>query len=848
MSVANQMAALRKAKLSLAEAEQTLRNTPLSGATQDRARATVQLWMNKVATLEAPPASRLVAKVEGQAGVVYTTGNPYGQMMQQQLMSSAPDSKAFASLLKLEQQQQQQQYQMQQPAQDQQYQQYLFQQAQVQEQQRLQQLNLQREQERALAQQQQLLEQQLVMRKAQLEQQKAAMQERLRVATQQQQQQQNPAGPSLSPQEQYSRDQEHDAYMGALFRSKNPSSSAHSVAPSMPDLQRDTAQGRPVYAAAPVGSMHSTASAASIHAFPQPAGNAAAAAAAPAGQSGPQVQLVFGDIMQLETEVIVNTANPTLESGGGICGLIFAACPRREDLKKTCAVIVSEKGGFVQYGTSVATSAFGLPNRHIILHTVGPDMNKVGEAQGRTLLRDAYESIVTWCMHPKYTVRLYGENEESATASVSSIAIPCISTGIFGYDRAQASTIALLTLQDCLRKYGSVLSPNLLIQLVVWDAEDRKHYAQKFKKVFPNGTIRDLMPAAATAAGAEPLHVDFDEQKYESGRVSPPIRSSAARVLIAPAAPQRMSLLNVEQTQAALEAYNSLLSGAGAAAAAAGGATAAAAAAGTSGHRPHQEFTASPLQLLHQQAAAAAAAASSADDDVTSVGGDGFVPSGFAAAAGFSSSSGKPHKHHHHHASSADVHPASRTAGVGEEAAKKQKQKNQKQLKSAADEHAVHEQDKAMAKLTRALQKTELGNKPVPFTEKQKKRLVEFCTHHKAIQARAATDPSVSQRHTEVIKLLDARNKSVLGSTSTSAAAAAAASTLHAVEEKKSHSDLALPLMRSNAVTKAAAMSQLLSHTGAKPKPDDSEGFDCLGWGHKGAAASSTVNSTHLDW
>lgn len=133
--------------------------------------------------------------------------------------------------------------------------------------------------------------------------------------------------------------------------------------------------------------------------------------------------LIVGNIVGLDVDVIVNAANQHLTPGGGVCGAIHRAAG--PNLHVAC-----ERIGRTRVGAAVITPGYRLKARHVI-HAVGPvyDGGKNGEAQE---LRSAYLS----------SLRL------AAAYGLTSIAFPCISTGIYGYPPDEACDIAVTAVEQ----------------------------------------------------------------------------------------------------------------------------------------------------------------------------------------------------------------------------------------------------------------------------------------------------------------------------------------------------------------------------------------------------------------
>ena len=142
------------------------------------------------------------------------------------------------------------------------------------------------------------------------------------------------------------------------------------------------------------------------------------------------IRLVKGDITERredDVDVIVNAANSYLKHGGGVAGVI---------VRKGGAVIQEEsnKIGFVTVGSSVITTAGKLPFKAII-HTVGPRM---GEGDEEIKLANAVKSSLTIASDKKFT----------------SISMPAISSGIFGFPKDKCANILLHESRKFLEKDG----------------------------------------------------------------------------------------------------------------------------------------------------------------------------------------------------------------------------------------------------------------------------------------------------------------------------------------------------------------------------------------------------------
>jgi O-acetyl-ADP-ribose deacetylase len=136
-----------------------------------------------------------------------------------------------------------------------------------------------------------------------------------------------------------------------------------------------------------------------------------------------EIEVIKGDITLLDVEAIVNPANTFLMHTGGLAAAI---------VKRGGMIIQQEskKIGNVPTGSAVITTGGNLKAKHVI-HAVGPRYKdgKSGEAEK---LESAVKSALDIADKKK----------------LKSIAIPAISSGIFGYPVAESSKIIADTIVE----------------------------------------------------------------------------------------------------------------------------------------------------------------------------------------------------------------------------------------------------------------------------------------------------------------------------------------------------------------------------------------------------------------
>jgi len=151
-----------------------------------------------------------------------------------------------------------------------------------------------------------------------------------------------------------------------------------------------------------------------------------------------KVWVGVGDLTEQAVDAIVNAANEFLQHGGGIAGAI---------LRKGGPEIQRESDawGYVPVGNAAATTAGRLPARWVI-HAVGP---RGGEPQADEKLRWAVWSAL----------------REAERLMCRSVALPPISTGIFGFPKDRGCQVILRTVLDFLAREARSLQEVRLLDL-----------------------------------------------------------------------------------------------------------------------------------------------------------------------------------------------------------------------------------------------------------------------------------------------------------------------------------------------------------------------------------------------
>ncbi|MBF0459143.1 MAG: macro domain-containing protein [Nitrospirae bacterium] len=164
-----------------------------------------------------------------------------------------------------------------------------------------------------------------------------------------------------------------------------------------------------------------------------------------------KLRLVKGDITESAVDAIVNAANSHLQHGGGVAAAI---------VRKGGSIIQeeSDKAGYTPVGTVSVTKAGRLPCKAVI-HAVGPRM---GEGNEDEKLKNAVINSLTAAAERGYT----------------SISMPAISSGIFGFPKDRCAHILVGQSKRFLEENPDASVK--IIEFCIYDNATLEHFKREF--------------------------------------------------------------------------------------------------------------------------------------------------------------------------------------------------------------------------------------------------------------------------------------------------------------------------------------------------------------------------------
>ena len=152
------------------------------------------------------------------------------------------------------------------------------------------------------------------------------------------------------------------------------------------------------------------------------------------------------DITRQKVDAIVNAANSTLMGGGGVDGAIHRA--GGPSILDACRVIrQTQYPDGLPTGEAVITTAGNLPAQYVI-HTVGPIYGRHAGNEAQLLAACYRNSLALAVRH-----------------SLTSIAFPAISTGVFGYPASEAAAVSSAAVMEFLQNDPTLAEVRLIFFL-----------------------------------------------------------------------------------------------------------------------------------------------------------------------------------------------------------------------------------------------------------------------------------------------------------------------------------------------------------------------------------------------
>ncbi|HET7011781.1 MAG TPA: macro domain-containing protein [Anaerolineales bacterium] len=176
--------------------------------------------------------------------------------------------------------------------------------------------------------------------------------------------------------------------------------------------------------------------------------------------SGAQVRLVQGDITTAQVDAIINAANAYLQHGGGVAAAIAR---RGGPVVQQASDEWVQRHGRISPDHPAITAAGNLPCRFVI-HAVGPVWGEGDE--DRKLARAVAGAL-----------RLAAEHD------LASLAMPAISTGIFGFPKERAAGVILDALHDYFESEPD--SSLRRMDVILFDAPTFQAFSEAFDSRWP---------------------------------------------------------------------------------------------------------------------------------------------------------------------------------------------------------------------------------------------------------------------------------------------------------------------------------------------------------------------------
>jgi len=177
-------------------------------------------------------------------------------------------------------------------------------------------------------------------------------------------------------------------------------------------------------------------------------------------ETGQTISLVQGDLTAQEVGAVVNAANERLRHGGGVAAVILQRGGRQINVESQAWI---QQHGPITHDCPAYTTGGDMPCKYVI-HAVGPVWGSGDEDE-------------------KLKETITGALQTAEVLSLTSIAFPAISTGIFGFPKKRAAVIFFQTFY----KYflGNPDSRLTDVRMIVFDEPTTDAFDRAWQEVFP---------------------------------------------------------------------------------------------------------------------------------------------------------------------------------------------------------------------------------------------------------------------------------------------------------------------------------------------------------------------------
>lgn len=198
-------------------------------------------------------------------------------------------------------------------------------------------------------------------------------------------------------------------------------------------------------------------------------------------------EIVRNNLVNMEVDAVVNTANPNPVIGSGVDSEVHAKAGAE-------LLAAREKIGHIDFGAAAITSGYGLAAKYVI-HTVGPIWSG-GSYDEEQILASCYRSSLA-----------LAKNHQC-----ESVAFPLIATGNYKFPKS-------LALQIAVREISSFLIENeMQIYLVVFDKDAFELSEKLFKSVSSYIEENYIRSTVLKEYGSDSLHDSSLKTRWDSDR------------------------------------------------------------------------------------------------------------------------------------------------------------------------------------------------------------------------------------------------------------------------------------------------------------------------------------------